>query len=150
MENSLCCGLLPQILGCFAEAAALKWCPDCCPERVSLYLNIMHTRKGGILSLGFCCVPSKPSLFISGNPSEQHLCLSQSVLVLQPRMAVVCIGFLCACCWQLSVAGSVLLQHKQCSLYEWLTWVICLITESALSQSTNFMCFFFFLNGFGK
>lgn len=134
----------------FCRGCNMKWCPDCCPEGVSLYLNIMHTRKGGILSLGFCYAPSKPSLLIFGNPSEQHLCLSQSVLVLQPRMAVVCIGFLCACCWQLSAAGSVLLPRKQCSLCEWLTWVICFTTESALSQWVNLFMGQFIFNRFGK
>lgn len=78
----------------FCKGCSMKLPPDCFQKGVCVRLNITQIRKGGVLSLGFCCVPSKPSLFITGNPSEQRLCLSQSVLVLQPGIAGICIGFL--------------------------------------------------------
>lgn len=104
--------------------------PGCFQKGVSQHWNITLIGKGGAFCiLGFCCVPSKPNLFLLGKASEQHPCLSQSVLVLQPRVVVVCMGFLCGCCWQLLVVGSVLFQSKQCSLFKWITWVICFLTE---------------------
>lgn len=62
----------------------MKLPPDWFPKGVCVCLNITQIRKGVGLSLSFCYVPSKPDLFIIGNPSEQRLCLLQSVLVLQP------------------------------------------------------------------
>lgn len=104
--------------------------PGCFQKGVSRHWNVALIGKGGAFCiLGFCCVPSKPNLFLLGKASEQHPCLSQSVLVLQPRVVVVCMGFLCGCCWQLLVVGSVLFQSKQCSLFKWITWVICFLTE---------------------
>lgn len=95
-------------------------------------------RKWGVLSLGFCYVPSKPNLFVIGNLNEQCLCLSQSVLVLHPGIAGICIGFLGAFSWQLLVAGGVLFQSKQCNLCKRVTW-FCFSTESGLSQFNAFM-----------
>lgn len=76
------------------KACSMKLPPDCLPKGICVYLNITQIRKEVVLSLGFCYVPSKSNLFIIGNPSEQRLCLSQSVLVLQPGIAGICIGFL--------------------------------------------------------
>lgn len=121
----------------FCKDCSRTLLPDCFQKGVCVYLNITQIRKGAVLSLGFCYVSSKPNLFIIGNPSEQPLCLSQSVLVLQPGFTGISIGFLWACSWQLLVVGSVLLQSKQCNLYKWVTF--CFITESSLSQFNTFM-----------
>lgn len=131
LENLVCCGWLPEILSCF-ESLQYEVSPDCFPKGICVYLNITQIRKGVVLSLGFCYVPSKSNLFIIGNPSEQRLCLSQSVLVLQPGIAGICIGFLWACSWQLLVVGNALSQSKQCYPNKWVTF--CFITESSLSQ----------------
>lgn len=127
----------------FCKDCSMKLPSDCFPKGVCVYLTITQIRKGFFLSFVFCYVPSKPNLFIIGNPSEQHLCLSQSVLVLQPGIAGICIGFLWACSWQLLVVGSVLFQSKQCNLYKWVTF--CFITECGVRQFNTFMGLLFIL-----
>lgn len=124
---AVCQRFFPVLKGC-----SMKLPPECFPKGICVYLNITQIRNGVVLSLGFCYVPSKSNLFIIGNPSEQRLCLSQSVLVLQPGIAGICIGFLWACSWQLLLVGNAFSQSKQCYPNKWVTF--CFITESSLSQ----------------
>lgn len=148
--RKMCWRIQCAVADCHGFLPVLQWnCLLIASRRASACTQI---RERGVLSLGFCYVPSKPNLFVIGNPSEQRLCLSQSVLVLHPGIAGIVVGFLGACSWQLLVVGSVLFQSKQCNLYKWVTRV-CFISESGLSQFNTFMGLVLYEQGkqcFGK